>query len=216
MSAGKSDIRDKVLQAALPDIARDGFTGAVLEKTGKKLGLKPVEVKAAFPQGAASLVEAFSHWADARMSARLTKVKEKEKSVRGRITAAVRARIEAIAPHKEVTRRAAAFLALPPHAPLAMKLLYRTVDAMWRAAGDRSTDFNFYTKRAILAGVYGATLLFWLGDVSKDNKNTWTFLDHRIADVMTFEKFKAGARETLSKLPDPLGFFTGWRGRPNE
>ncbi len=212
MSAAKGDIREKVLQAALPEIARDGFTDSVLEKTGKKLGLKPVEVKAAFPKGALSLMEEFSHWADARMIARLAKAKEKEKSVRGRITAAVRARIEAIAPHKEVARRAAAFLALPPHAGLGMKLLYRTVDAMWRTAGDRSTDFNFYTKRAILAGVYGATLLFWLGDDSKDSKNTWAFLDRRIADVMTFEKFKKGARETMAKLPDPLGLFRDARG----
>jgi ubiquinone biosynthesis protein COQ9 len=209
MSASKSDIREHVLQTALPEIARDGFTDAVLEKTAKKLGLKPVEVKAAFPHGPASLVEAFSQWADARMRARMAKAKEK--SVRGRITAAVRARIEAIAPHKQVAHRAAAFLSLPPHAALGMKLVYRTVDAMWRGIGDRSADFNFYSKRAILAGVYGATLLFWLNDKSKDSKNTWRFLDHRIADVMRFEKFKAGARETMSKLPDPLGLFAAWR-----
>lgn len=209
MSAAKSDITDKVLQAALPEIAREGFTEAVLEKAGKKLGLKPVEVKSAFPRGTASLMEAFSHWADARMSARMKNVKDK--SLTARVRAAVKARIEAIAPHKEVARRAAAYVALPPHAALGMKLLYRTVDAMWRAAGDRSTDFNFYTKRAILAGVYGATLLFWLGDDSKDNKNTWTFLDHRLADVMNFEKFKKGAREAFAKLPDPLGLFSGTR-----
>jgi ubiquinone biosynthesis protein COQ9 len=209
MSTAKSDISDKVLQAALTEIAREGFTDSVLEKTGKKLGLKPVEVKSAFPHGAASLVEAFSAWADARMAARMKSVQDK--SLTARVKAAVKARIEAIAPHKEVARRAAAYLALPPHGALGMKLLYRSVDAMWRAAGDRSTDFNFYTKRAILAGVYGATLLFWLGDSSKDNKNTWVFLDHRLADVMTFEKFKASARETMSKLPDPLGLFVAWR-----
>ena len=209
MSAAKSDIRDKVLQAALPEIAREGFSDSALEKAGKKLGLKPVEVKSAFPHGAASLMEAFSHWADARMSTRMKSVKDK--SLTARVKAAVKARIEAIAPHKEVARRAAAFLALPPHAALGVKLVYRTVDAMWRAAGDRSTDFNFYTKRATLAGVYGATLLYWLGDDSKDNKKTWSFLDHRIADVMTFEKFKGATRDAMAKLPDPLGLFAAWR-----
>jgi ubiquinone biosynthesis protein COQ9 len=82
-----------------------------------------------------------------------------------------------------------------------MTLLYRTVDRMWRAAGDTSTDFNFYTKRAILAGVYSSTLLRWFTDDSEDEKPTFEFLDRRIEDVMRFEKFKADANEALSKLP---------------
>lgn len=202
-------IREAVLKAALPEIARKGFSDEVLAHAGKKLGLKPIEVNSAFPHGAASLVEEFSHWADTRMSARMKN--SKEKGIRARITTAVRARIEAMAPHKEAAKRAAAFLALPPNAPLGVKLLYRTVDAMWRAAGDRSTDFSFYTKRATLAGVYGATLLYWLADESEGNKNTWTFLDHRIKDVMSFEKFKKSAQEAMEKLPDPFGLFSAFR-----
>ena len=54
------------------------------------------------------------------------------------------------------------------HAALGAKLMYRTVDAMWRAAGDTSTDFNFYTKRGILAGVYGSVLVRWFNDTSED------------------------------------------------
>jgi ubiquinone biosynthesis protein COQ9 len=207
-------IREAVLKTALPEIAREGFNDEVLARAGKKAGFKPIEVNSAFSHGAASLVEEFSHWADARMGAKVKA--SKEKGMTARIKGAVRARIEAVASHKEAVRRGTAFLALPPHAALGVKLVYRTVDAMWRAAGDRSTDFNFYTKRATLAGVYGATLLYWLGDESKDSKSTWSFLDHRLADVMTFEKFKKSARETMAKLPDPLGFFTGRRGRPNQ
>ena len=202
-------IREAVLKVALPELAREGFNDEVLARAGKKAGFKPIEVNSAFPHGAGSLVEEFSHWADARMSAKMKSVKDK--SLTARVRAAVKARIEAVAPHKEAVRRGTAFLALPPNAALGAKLVYRTVDAMWRAAGDRSTDFNFYTKRAILAGVYGATLLYWLGDESKGNEKTWGFLDHRLANVMTFEKFKKNARETMAKLPDPLGLFTARR-----
>jgi len=210
-SKGPKDIREAVLKAALPDIEREGFSDQVLTCAGKKAGFKPIEVNSAFPHGAASLVEEFSHWADARMTSRLKNAKEK--GMTARITAAVRVRIEAMAPHKEAARRAAAFLALPNHAPLGAKLLYRTVDAIWRAAGDRSTDFSFYTKRATLAGVYGATVLYWLGDESEGNDATWKFLDHRIKDVMSFEKFKKSAREAMEKLPDPFGLFSGSRPR---
>ncbi len=102
------------------------------------------------------------------MLALLAKADLPSKKVRARISAAVLARLQVLAPHKEAARRAGAFLTLPPHATLGMTLLYRTVDAMWRAAGDTSTDFNFYSKRAILAGVYSATLMRWFNDDSED------------------------------------------------
>jgi ubiquinone biosynthesis protein COQ9 len=119
-------------------------------------------------------------------------------------------------PHKEAARRAAAFLALPQHAPLAAKLLMRSVDAMWRAAGDRSSDFSYYTKRATLAGVYGATFAYWLSDSSEGHQATWTFLGHRIDNVMQFERFKGAAKDAMARLPDPFGILKSFRGgRPH-
>ena len=98
-------------------------------------------------------------------------------------------------------RRAAAFLTLPPNATTGVKLLYNTVDAIWRAVGDTSTDFNFYTKRAILAGVYSTTLMRWFSDTGEDEEITNAFLQRRIDNVMQFEKFKAQVRERASGLP---------------
>jgi ubiquinone biosynthesis protein COQ9 len=204
-----ADIRQAVLKVALPEIDREGFTDEVLARAGHKAGFKPIEVSGAFPHGPASLVEEFSRWADARMATRMKR--SQEKGTRARVTAAVRARLDTMAPHKEAAKRAAFFLAMPQNAVLATRLLYRTVDAMWRAAGDRATDFSFYTKRATLAGVYGATLLYWFGDSSEGHRNTWSFLHHRMADVMQFEKLKQNAREAFSWLPDPFGLFSGSR-----
>ena len=92
------------------------------------------------------------------------------------------------------------------HAALGAKLVYRTVDAMWRAAGDTATDFNFYTKRGILAGVYGSTAMRWFNDTSEDEKPTEEFLAARIDNVMQFEKFKSKAKEALSNFP----MFADW------
>ncbi len=69
---------------------------------------------------------------------------------------------------------------------------------MWRLAGDTATDYNHYTKRALLAGIYGATLAVFVDDTSEGKAETRAFLDRRIEDVMTFEKAKAqllGKRE---------------------
>ena len=54
---------------------------------------------------------------------------------------------------------------------------------------------NWYTKRAILAGVYASVLLFWLGDDSYEFADTWEFLDRRINNVMQIETFKVKMRD---------------------
>src|SRR5579871_421842 len=200
----KSDdlsLKDSILKAALKHVVFDGFTDKVLAGAAKDAGVQKDELARLFPAGPLSLVEAFSESADADMEKRLSAMDMKHMKVRERIAAAVRARIDAVRPHKEAARRAAAFLTLPPHAALGAQLLYRTVDAMWRAAGDRSTDFNFYTKRGILAGVYSATMMRWFTDTSPDESATTQFLADRIENVMQFEKFKAQVSEGMSRLP---------------
>jgi ubiquinone biosynthesis protein COQ9 len=124
--------------------------------------------------------------------------------VRERVTFAVRTRIEVIAQHKEAARRGAALFALPQHALDGASCVYRTCDMIWRAIGDTSTDFNFYTKRGLLSGVVTSTMLFWFGDSSEDFEETWKFLDRRIADVMQIEKVKAAVLKAASGLPNPL------------
>lgn len=193
--------REAVLLAALPHAAFDGFIDSVLDKAGKDAGVSKLEVTRLFEGGPASLVEFYSVWADDQMEAKLAGMDLKAMKIRMRIAAAVWARLDALKPHKEAARRAAAMLSLPMNAALGAKLMYRTVDAMWRAVGDTSTDFNFYTKRGILAGVYGATAMRWFTDDSDDQKATEEFLAARIDNVMQFEKFKAKAAETLSSFP---------------
>ena len=195
------DLKAAVLEAALGHAPSDGFSDAVLARSAKDAGVSAEMLLHLFPDGPAGLVECFSEASDAQMERRLAKQSLSEMKIRARIAAAVLARLAAIEPHKEAARRASAFLMLPTNAARGLKLLYRTVDAMWRAAGDTSTDFNFYTKRAILAGVYSATLLRWFNDTSEDESETRAFLDARIENVMQFEKFKAELRERTKDWP---------------
>ncbi|HEX3430329.1 MAG TPA: COQ9 family protein [Rhizomicrobium sp.] len=193
--------RDAVLAAALAHVPFDGFTHSVLAHAAKEAGISGADLKRLFPDGPVSLVAAFSEWADAEMVRELGRRHLGSLKIRERITLAVETRLAVIKPYKEAARRAAAFLMLPPHATTGVKLLYHTVDTIWRAVGDASTDFNFYTKRAILAGVYSTTLMRWFSDTSAGERDTSEFLRHRIDNVMTFEKFKAKVRERLSALP---------------
>jgi len=197
-----------ILAAALVHVPFDGFTDTVLARAADEAGVSRSELRRHFPDGPLSLVKTFSEWADAEMVRELAQKDFASLKVRERIILAVRTRIAVLNPHKEAARRAAAFLTLPPHAASGVNLLYRTVDTIWRAAGDTSTDFNFYTKRAILAGVYSATLMRWFSDTSAGQTDSDQFLRNRIDDVMAFEKFKARMRERISTLPSLADFLT--------
>jgi ubiquinone biosynthesis protein COQ9 len=205
---GKADAdrRPEILAAVLAHVPFDGWSQAALARAADDLSLDKGLVRLVFPGGPLEVIDYFSASADADMILALKQARMGEFKVRERIMLAVRCRIEAVAPHTQAVRRAVNFLALPTHAPDGLAMLYRTVDNMWRAVGDDSTDFNFYTKRLTLAGVFSSTLLYWLGDESPDYGATWAFLDRRIAEVMQIEKCKAELKKPLDNLPDIWGF----------
>jgi ubiquinone biosynthesis protein COQ9 len=207
-------LKSATVKAALAHIPFDGFTDKLMGRAAKEAGANKQDMLRLFPKGALSLLEAYSDSVNAEMEKRLAKLKLAAMPMRARIAAAVKMRLAVLKPHKEAARRAVAHLSLPPNLALGAKLVYRTVDAMWRAAGDISTDFNFYTKRAILAGVYSATLMRWFTDDNEDESATDAFLDARVANVMQFEKVKGQVREKakkLASLTDILASFSARR-----
>lgn len=204
-------VRRGLLAAALPHIPFDGWSGISLAKAARDMGVDEGTAGMAFPGGAGDLLEFFAADADSRMLARVGEMGIASMRMRDRIRTAVRTRIDVIAEHKEAERRALSYMALPGHAPLGLKLVARTVDLMWRAAGDTSTDFAFYTKRATLAAVYSSTLVHWVGDMSEDSAGTWAFLDRRIDNVMAFEKAKLRVKDRMKDAPSVAGFLSRLR-----
>ncbi|MBO6679442.1 COQ9 family protein [Parvibaculum sp.] len=196
--------RMKILEAALPNVAFDGWTPRLLREASETAGVSHGEMRLAFPDGILDLVDFFLEDGDRRMEEALAGQDLAAMKIRERITLAVRTRIEVDLHAREAMRRAITMFALPTAGTRGPHSLYRTVDAIWRAAGDTSTDFNFYTKRATLAGVFSSVTLYWFADDSENYARTWAFLDRRIEDVMRFEKAKAGVKNIASRLPDPF------------
>jgi ubiquinone biosynthesis protein COQ9 len=140
------------------------------------------------------------------MAARLAASDLTSLRFRDRIAKAVRTRLELA--DRELVRRGTTLFSLPNHAADGARAIWGTADAIWTALGDTSQDLNWYTKRATLSAVYGATVLYWLGDESSDRQATWDFLDRRIDQVMQVEKLKAGFRA------NPLG--KAWMAGPGK
>lgn len=198
--------KDAVLEAMLPNVTFDGWTRKALRMAAEAADLSEAQVDLLFPNGPNDVLIHLNDWANREMQARLDADAEAFAAlkVREKITAAVRARLEVLDPHKEAVRRAAVILGMPHMVGISSRLVYRAVDAMWRSAGDTATDYNFYTKRGLLAGVFTSTTVFWLSDRSEDNERTWAFLDRRIAEVMQFGKGIAQAKKLGPLMETPL------------
>ena len=192
----RTDERDALLLAALPHVAFDGWTGQALRRGAEAAGFGPEDIATAFPGGVAEVADHFHDWADRAMVARLDEAGSAyaELRVRDRITEAVLTRLDLLLPYRDAVRRDLSRRSLRPVSRRGLRQLYRTVDAMWRAAGDSSTDFNFYTKRGLLAGVYASTLLVWLDDRSEEQEITRAFLERRIGEVLAIGKRMSGLK----------------------
>lgn len=197
-------VQDRVVAAILPHVAFDGWTSAALRRGLNDAGMGGADSDALFPGGAAAVIAAYSAWADRKMVAAAEEEGFAGLTLRSRIARLVQARLQALAPEREAARRTAAYLALPHNAPLLARLLARTVDAAWRAAGDTSTDFSYYTRRGLLGMVYTATFAYWLEDRSAGAVATWSFLDRRIADVLRIGRLGDAASRLGERLVRPF------------
>ncbi len=206
-----SDIRsrkDALLLAMLPNVPFDGWTRAGMRAAAERAGIDIGELPLLFPGGVRDVAAWFSHWADRQTLDALKRRRLDTMKIRQRIAAGVLTRLDILLPHREAMRRSLTLFATPLNLPQGAKLLYDTVDTIWHAAGDRATDFNFYTKRGLLAGVYAATTLYWLDDRSAGTEATAAFLERRLAEVLAIPKLR-GRIEQLN----PLRVVRSMRGR---
>ena len=202
------EIRAALAPLIAASAAFDGFSDAALTEAAARVRIDADVARLAFPGGGRDMVDAWFADVDAQMATKWPAEKLAALKIRERITTLVEARIDILAPNREALRRALALLALPTNIPFAAKLGWRAADLMWRLAGDTATDYNHYSKRAILGSVYGATMAVFLNDESDGHAETRAFLARRIDQVMRFEGWKH--RRAAQKVERPsLARFVG-------
>lgn len=193
---GEDPTLDELRLRLAPGIASaavfDGWGAAALEQAATDAGIDPAVARLAFPGGVMDMIAAWIASTDAAMEGSFADGRLAAMKVRDRIRALVLFRLDAVSGREEALRRALAIQAMPQNVARTVKAGWHSADLMWRLAGDTATDYNHYTKRAILAGIYAATLAVFVDDGSEGKADTRAFLDRRIEGVMKFEKVKAG------------------------
>ncbi|WP_419729186.1 COQ9 family protein [Lichenicola sp.] len=183
--------RDAAILAMLPMVPITGWTVQTLRDAAGP------DADLLFPGGPAEMVEAHSELADRTMEQAGAAIAETR--VSKRVRALLLLRLEQAELDRDAVRRGLSLLSLPGNRGAAVRSLARTVDTIWHAAGDQSADASWYSKRLLLAGVYSATLLYWLREGS--GPATEAFLDRRLADVMRLGRL--GKRRPLDTVRRP-------------
>ncbi|MGA0347024.1 MAG: COQ9 family protein [Alphaproteobacteria bacterium] len=205
------ELQKKLVLAALTHVVFDGWNRVALRRAAADLSWPRAEVDRLFPRGGLDAAIIFSKLADEEMLASTSREPSSAMKIRDQVARAVRCRLEFLEPNREAIRRLTSFMMLPGNGRHSFSLLYRTVDAIWFAVGDKSADFSFYTKRALLAGVVASTNVFWLEDQSEGCQDTWDFLDRRINDVLGIQKIRKKSEQIRGMIPNPLSCFSHFR-----
>ena len=192
-----SPVTERLLEAALPLVPYSGWGDATWTNAVKAAGLDIGEARRACPRTSHDLALAYEAILDREMASKMLEAADELEAMRyrDRVIRAIKTRLELA--DREVLRKSAAHFALPLNSADGAVAVWKTSDAIWNALNDRSDDINWYTKRMLLYGVLTSTSLFWIGDDSIDQAETWAFLDRRIEDVMRIERGK----QALKKLP---------------
>jgi len=194
MTKTDNDLQARLLTAALAHVPFDGWSDVTLRAAAAETGLAEGIARAIFPRGGVDLALAYHAAGDEAMVEALAATDLAALRFRDRIATAIMLRLDCA--DRELVRRGTALFALPRHSAEGARAIWRTVDRIWTALGDESRDANWYSKRATLSAVYGATVLYWLGDTSPEGQATRDFLDRRIEQVMGFERLKARFRDS--------------------
>lgn len=184
----------------------DGWSETALKVASEMAGVDPEIAVLAFKGGAMAKIGAWIEAIDAAMARALPAEALAEMKIRERIRSLVQFRLDAVTDREEALRRALAIMAMPQNAPAALTTGWRSADLMWRLAGDTATDWNHYSKRAILASLYAATLAVFVNDDTNGKIETRLFLERRIEGVMRFESFKRQWLQPRGERFSPMRF----------
>lgn len=205
-SLNDRDTKDLIITNMLKHVPKQGWTMDALRQAVVDAGYSPGDEYRVFLGDIDRAIEHYLGMIDRQMELKLNEIDLSSMRVKDRIMTAIMVRFRLLAEHKEAVRKSLLYLSVPLRNSLALKSLYNTVNTIWYAAGDRSTDYNFYTKRGLLAGVYSAALLYWLKDHSEDSYKTRAYVNHRLDQIMMIPKVKSQFQEALKLFCRTLGY----------
>lgn len=203
-----SELKQRLLNKMLDAAGKEGWSNHTLESAAKQLGMDAKFAYVGFPQGATDAMVFYMRQLDKEMLDIYNQSSVSQKRVRDKAIFLIATRLKLLEKHKEAVKSILQFTLVPSHAIVSAESLATTCDRMWKAIGDTATDFNFYSKRFLLASVYSSALLYWIRDESSNHKETQRFLENRIDELFNVMRTKSKMTKSLENaLNKGLSFF---------
>ena len=196
--------KNNLLLAVLPHVAFSGWSPMSIDKGCADIGIDPQQAHILFPSGVKEMILWYSAYADREMVVALQPELNELNGVKAKVFRSIQLRLQQNLRYREAVRLGLSYLLLPWNQTAAWTSLYQTIDGVWHSIGDQSVDFNFYTKRLTLAGVYSSTLFYWLQDSSPNHEKTWDFLHNRLQDTARIPKIRQQLKSAQQHFPSPL------------
>ncbi len=200
MKKNLEKIKDKIIEDSIQDIIFEGWNEKTIKKSFKKNKVDTELFFELFPKGTKDAIMHYIDLADRKMVTSYNKIKMKPKKLSEKIKSLILIRFKQENHNKEAIRKASRTLIINQNLFLSSKTLYKTIDLIWRTAGDTSTDFSFYTKRFSLSGIYMAAFIAWLNDYENNLDEIESFIDRRLYEIALFGKFSSPIKDNLNQF----------------
>ena len=196
--------RLKILKFAKIVVAKDGLTSNTFKNISKKYDLNIDEMNLLFPGGKNDFLYFVLEQLNIDLENYCKKLDLIRLPVHKRIRKILLSKINIMDKEKKFYKKIFLNLLIPKkNFSLPIKL-YKSVDQIWFIAGDTSVDFNFYTKRLILAGIYSRVIFFFFNN--NNQKLLEDLLDSNLRRVSKIPELKTKLNIFKDLLPKAIKF----------
>ena len=192
-------LRYQILLKAKEHVSKCGWNDKLFYNIASKSKFKFSEIAVLFPEGYITLLEMYLDTVNNQMTEDSKKINLIRLRVHERVKELVILRLKIMSREKELISKTYFHLLLPQNFKIASRCLYKAVDQIWFVAGDNSTDFNFYSKRAILASIYTLTMIHFINNDNMDE--TLSVLNKLLKRVSKIPKIKSNISDYTKILP---------------
>lgn len=194
-------VKDRILEASLAFVPSHGWSRQSLAKGAESVNY-PTVTSGLFPRGGIEIVQYFHKQCNEQL---VDYMKQEVGNTPPADPAAfaqkaIEVRLRMLIPYMKQWPQAMALMTLPQNVTIALSNVLTNADNICYYAGDRSVDFNWYTRRIGLAGIYKMTELYMLQDSSPDYARTWTFLEHRIKEGSKMDSLLLKSEDATAQL----------------
>ena len=196
--------RQVVLRFAKEFVSEKGLTKNCLVNISKKYGLNTDETDLLFPQGNIDLIKFALEQLNNDLEVYCRQIDLIRLPIHKRIRKVLLSKISLMNKDKPFYRTIFLNLLIPKKNFSLSSQLYNSVDQLWFIAGDSSTDFNFYTKRLILSGIYSRVMLFFFNNNNQEELEN--ILDESLKRVSKIPEIKSKLKIFKEYLPKIANF----------